>query len=120
MGNYDFELAAKLTFQAVRGNHFLQIEEPTKTPYLPTLKHWRDPEKDTLSPAMTYPWCSGKYYVITAAELAPIPLFAVLDEPARQRLAQKAAHIRVETVIGSYAKARTLDFLSFSRAYCSY
>jgi hypothetical protein len=34
--------------------------------------------------------------VITAAELAPIPLFAVLDEPARQRLAQKAADIRVE------------------------
>ena len=34
--------------------------------------------------------------MITAAELAPIPLFAVLDEPARQRLAQKAADIRVE------------------------
>ena len=34
--------------------------------------------------------------MITAAELAPIPLFAVLDESARQRLAQKAADIRVE------------------------
>jgi thioredoxin reductase (NADPH) len=34
--------------------------------------------------------------VITAAELAPIPLFAVLDEPTRQRLAQKAADIHVE------------------------
>ncbi len=34
--------------------------------------------------------------MITAAELAPIPLFAVLDEPARQRLAQKAADILVE------------------------
>jgi thioredoxin reductase (NADPH) len=34
--------------------------------------------------------------LITAAELAPIPLFAVLDEPARQRLAQKAADIHVE------------------------
>jgi thioredoxin reductase (NADPH) len=34
--------------------------------------------------------------VITAAELALIPLFAVLDESARQRLAQKAADIRVE------------------------
>ena len=34
--------------------------------------------------------------MITAAELAPIPLFAVLDEPARQRLAQKAADIHVE------------------------
>ena len=34
--------------------------------------------------------------MITAAELAPIPLFAVLDESARHRLAQKAADIRVE------------------------
>ena len=34
--------------------------------------------------------------MITAAELAAIPLFAVLDEPVRQRLAQKAADIRVE------------------------
>jgi thioredoxin reductase (NADPH) len=34
--------------------------------------------------------------VITAAELAEIPLFAALDESARQRLAQKAADIRVE------------------------
>jgi thioredoxin reductase (NADPH) len=34
--------------------------------------------------------------VITAAELALIPLFAVLDESARQKLAQKAADIRVE------------------------
>jgi thioredoxin reductase (NADPH) len=34
--------------------------------------------------------------VITAAELALVPLFAVLDESARQRLAQKAADIRVE------------------------
>jgi thioredoxin reductase (NADPH) len=34
--------------------------------------------------------------VITAAELALIPLFAVLDESVRQRLAQKAADIRVE------------------------
>ena len=34
--------------------------------------------------------------MITAAELAPIPLFAVLDEPTRQRLAQKAADIHVE------------------------
>ena len=34
--------------------------------------------------------------MITAAELALIPLFAVLDESARQRLAQKAADIRVE------------------------
>jgi CRP-like cAMP-binding protein len=40
--------------------------------------------------------CSGEDYVITAAELAPIALFAVLDEPVRQRLAQKAADIRVE------------------------
>jgi thioredoxin reductase (NADPH) len=35
--------------------------------------------------------------VITAAELAFIPLFAVLDESVRQRLAQKAADIRVES-----------------------
>jgi thioredoxin reductase (NADPH) len=35
--------------------------------------------------------------VITAAELALIPLFAVLDETARQRLAQKAADIHVES-----------------------
>jgi thioredoxin reductase (NADPH) len=34
--------------------------------------------------------------VITAAELAVIPLFSALDESARQRLAQKAADIRVE------------------------
>jgi thioredoxin reductase (NADPH) len=34
--------------------------------------------------------------VITAAELALIPLFTGLDGPARQRLAQKAADIRVE------------------------
>ena len=34
--------------------------------------------------------------MITAAELASIPLFAVLDEPARQRLAQKAADIHVD------------------------
>jgi thioredoxin reductase (NADPH) len=35
--------------------------------------------------------------MITAAELAPIPLFALLNEPARQRLALKAADIRVES-----------------------
>ena len=34
--------------------------------------------------------------MITAAELAPIPLFAVLDQPARQRFAQRAADIHVE------------------------
>jgi thioredoxin reductase (NADPH) len=34
--------------------------------------------------------------MITAAELALIPLFAGLDESARQRLAQKAADIRAE------------------------
>ncbi len=34
--------------------------------------------------------------MITAAELAPIPLFAGMDESARQRLAQKAADVRVE------------------------
>jgi thioredoxin reductase (NADPH) len=34
--------------------------------------------------------------VITAAELALIPLFAGLDESARQRLAQKAADLRLE------------------------
>jgi CRP-like cAMP-binding protein len=34
--------------------------------------------------------------VITAAELALIPLFTGLDESARQRLAQKAADIRAE------------------------
>ena len=38
----------------------------------------------------------GNNYVITAAELAVIPLFAVLDDSARQKLAQKAADIRVE------------------------
>jgi thioredoxin reductase (NADPH) len=35
--------------------------------------------------------------VITAAELAPIPVFAGLDESLRQKLAQKAADIRVES-----------------------
>jgi thioredoxin reductase (NADPH) len=35
--------------------------------------------------------------LITAAELALIPLFAVLDESARQRLAQRAADIRVDS-----------------------
>ncbi len=34
--------------------------------------------------------------MITAAELAPIPFFSVLDEAARQRLAQKAADIHLE------------------------
>jgi CRP-like cAMP-binding protein len=34
--------------------------------------------------------------VITATELALIPLFTGLDESARQRLAQKAADIRAE------------------------
>ena len=34
--------------------------------------------------------------MITAAELALIPLFTGLDESARQRLAQKAADIRTE------------------------
>ena len=34
--------------------------------------------------------------MITAAELALIPLFTGLDESARQRLAQKAADIRAE------------------------
>jgi len=38
----------------------------------------------------------GDKYVITAAELALIPLFTGLDESARQRLAQKAADIRAE------------------------
>ena len=39
---------------------------------------------------------AGNNHVITAAELAQIPLFAALDESARHTLAQKAADIRVE------------------------
>jgi thioredoxin reductase (NADPH) len=35
--------------------------------------------------------------VISAAELAEIPLFAALDESVRQRLAQKAADVRIES-----------------------
>src|SRR5271163_2862447 len=39
---------------------------------------------------------AGNNYVITAAELAQIPVFGGLDETDRQRFAQKAADIRVE------------------------
>ena len=39
----------------------------------------------------------GNNYVITAAELTQIPVFAGLDESLRQKLAQKAADIRVES-----------------------
>ena len=44
-----------------------------------------------------YPITPGNHCVITAAELTQISVFAGLDESLRQRLAQKAADIRVES-----------------------
>jgi hypothetical protein len=49
-----------------------------------------------VSTGLPYSVKRGNNYVITAAELAEIPVFDGLDEAERQRFAQKAADIHVE------------------------